>query len=638
MLKYPKRLILVVIDFVVINLAYVFALLVRFEWNVPVQYESVFLHTFLIFSIIKIIIYYGAGLYNSLWRYAGVDELIKVFLASTLGSIVCIILSAVLNQQYPRSVSLITWMVTIMLIGLVRMSYRIYRRFKIYGNIIGYHRESKNKRVLIVGAGDAGETIIRELLSDRHTDYIPAAIVDDDKWKLNKKIHGVPVKGNTEQIREVAQDENIDEIIIAMPSVSKKVLSDIVKRCHSTGCKLKTIPGIYEIINGKVTVKDIREVKIEDLLGREEIKININEISDYLKDQIVLVTGGGGSIGSELCRQIARFSPRKLVILDIYENNAYDIQNELAFNFPDLKLEVIIASVRDIGRMRQIFDEHRPAVVFHAAAHKHVPLMEDNPTEAVKNNVFGTLNTVRCADEFGVKRFVLISTDKAVNPTNVMGATKRVAEMIIQAFDKKSNTEFVAVRFGNVLGSNGSVIPLFKKQIAHGGPVTVTHPEVTRFFMTIPEASRLVIQAGAIANGGEIFVLDMGEPVKIDTLARELISLSGLEPDIDIPVVYSGLRPGEKLYEELLLAEEGLKATKHEGIFVAKPVHINYNQVMLWLKALEGSIHNSDKVKETLSSIVPIYAGGPAEDEVVAIKEDNVEKVVEFPQNSIANT
>jgi FlaA1/EpsC-like NDP-sugar epimerase len=370
---------------------------------------------------------------------------------------------------------------------------------------------------------------------------------------------------------------------------------------------MKILPGIYEMLDGKVTVNDIREVKIEDLLGREEVKINLDEISKYLIDETVLVTGGGGSIGSELCRQIARFSPRKLIILDIYENSAYEIQNELNFLYPMLDLEVIIASVRDFERLRSIFLTYRPSVVFHAAAHKHVPLMENNPTEAIKNNIFGTFYTALCADEFGSEKFVLISTDKAVNPTNIMGATKRICEMIIQTLDRRSKTEYVAVRFGNVLGSNGSVIPLFKRQIEHGGPVTVTHKEVTRFFMTIPEAVRLVMQAGAIATGGEIFVLDMGEPVKIDDLARELIRLSGFVPDTDIEIKYSGLRPGEKLYEELLLKEEGLEATKHEGIFVAKPVYINYGQLMKWLDSLELVIKEPEKIKDVLSQIVPTY-------------------------------
>jgi FlaA1/EpsC-like NDP-sugar epimerase len=365
---------------------------------------------------------------------------------------------------------------------------------------------------------------------------------------------------------------------------------------------------MYELINDKVTMKQVRSVSIEDLLGREEVKLNTEEISGYIKDEVILVTGGGGSIGSELCRQLARFQPKKLLILDIYENNVYDLQNELKYIYKDkLDYEVLIASVRDKKRLRKIFDKYRPSVVFHAAAHKHVPLMESNAEEAIKNNIFGTLNVAQCADEYKVKRFVLISTDKAVNPTNVMGATKRVAEMIVQSLDKQSDTEFVAVRFGNVLGSNGSVIPLFKKQIAQGGPVTVTHPDITRYFMTIPEAAQLVIQAGAIAQGGEIFVLDMGEAVKIDDLARDLIRLSGYIPDVDIKVEYTGLRPGEKLYEELLLAEEGIKSTKSKYIFVARPLDIDYKDVLQNLCVIEESMHDTNALKRALASVTATY-------------------------------
>jgi FlaA1/EpsC-like NDP-sugar epimerase len=365
---------------------------------------------------------------------------------------------------------------------------------------------------------------------------------------------------------------------------------------------------VYELINDEVSIKKIRNVSIEDILGREEVKLSNEEISDYINDEVILVTGGGGSIGSELCRQLARFKPKKLLILDIYENNAYDLQNELKYIYKDrLDFEVIIASVRDKVRLKEIFGQYKPTVVFHAAAHKHVPLMEANPVEAIKNNVFGSLNVAQCADEFGVKRFVLISTDKAVNPTNVMGATKRFAEMIIQSLDKRSKTEFVAVRFGNVLGSNGSVIPLFKKQIAQGGPVTVTHPDITRYFMTIPEAAQLVIQAGAMASGGEIFVLDMGESVRIDDLARDIIRLSGYIPNVDIKIEYTGLRPGEKLYEELLLAEEGIINTKHEHIFVARPLDVSYDEILSHIKSIEGCMYDVDNLKNCLSTVIGTY-------------------------------
>jgi len=433
--------------------------------------------------------------------------------------------------------------------------------------------------------------------------------IDDNKSKHRSRILGVPVYGGRESIQKVSEQKDIDEIIVAIPSAPKNEVRKILNECKKTKCKLKILPGMYELIDGKVAIKNIREVQIEDLLGREPVKVNIEEISQYLKDQIVLVTGGGGSIGSELCRQIARFEPKKLLILDIYENSTYMLHQELLKHYSSLNQEVIIASVQDRPRMEAIFDKYRPQIVYHAAAHKHVPLMESNPTEAIKNNVFGTMNVAECADKYGAKRFVLISTDKAVNPTNIMGATKRIAEMIIQSMDANSNTEFVAVRFGNVLGSNGSVIPIFKKQIEEGGPVTVTHPEINRYFMTIPEAVQLVIQAGAMAKGGEIFVLDMGEPVKIVDLARDLIRLSGFEPDVDIKIEFTGLRPGEKLYEELLTAEEGLAATKHEKIFVGKPVYNDIHSLREEIEKLKLVLlqESNETVIDMLKYLVPTY-------------------------------
>ena len=477
------------------------------------------------------------------------------------------------------------------------MSYRLMKGRK----RIVYYQNSEKTRVMVVGAGDTGSMVIREMTKNGASVYKPVVVIDDDKRKHRARINGVPVKGGRNNIVEMAEKYNVDEIIVAMPSVSKHEVSEILNICKETKCHLKTLPGVYEILDEQVSINNIRDVSIDDLLGREEINLNTEEIADYLKNEVVLVTGGGGSIGSELCRQIAKFEPKKLIILDNYENNAYDLQNELRTTYKNkLNLEVIIASVREKERLRDIFRTHKPGVVFHAAAHKHVPLMEANPAEAIKNNVLGTLNTAQCADEFSVKRFVMISTDKAVNPTNVMGATKRVAEMIVQSLNKQSKTEFVAVRFGNVLGSNGSVIPLFKKQIANGGPVTVTHPEITRFFMTIPEASRLVIQAGAMAKGGEIFILDMGESVKILDLAKDLIKLSGFEPNINMKIEFTGLRPGEKLYEELLLAEEGVKGTTHQSIFVGQPLDLSYNEVLLCVKALENSMNDSNELRSCL--------------------------------------
>jgi len=472
---------------------------------------------------------------------------------------------------------------------------------------------------MIVGAGQAGSMVIKELKDHQDLNLIPAVVVDDDAKKHNSYIHGVPVKGGRDKLIELVKEYAVDEIIIAVPSAPRSDISDILRICKETKCKLKKLPGVYEIINEDVSIKSIRDVNIEDLLGRDEVNLNIKEISSYIKNETVLVTGGGGSIGSELCRQIARFHPKKLIILDIYENNAYDLQQELMRSFKNkLNMEVIIASVRDKKRLEQIFDSYRPGVVFHAAAHKHVPLMEVNPTEAVKNNIIGTLNTVQCADRYKVKRFVMISTDKAVNPTNVMGATKRAAEMIVQSMNKNSQTEFVAVRFGNVLGSNGSVIPLFKKQIEAGGPVTVTHPEITRYFMTIPEAAKLVIQAGAMAKGGEIFILDMGQSVKILDLAKDLIKLSGFEPDVDIKIEFTGLRPGEKLYEELLLTEEGVESTRHESIFIGRPLEVDYDELLGKIKELEESLDNTQKMKECLGSIVLNYNNG--NDEAAATK------------------
>ena len=436
----------------------------------------------------------------------------------------------------------------------------------------------------------------------------PVAIIDDDMLKQGKKINGVPIVGQRKDITTIVEKKQIDEIIIAIPSASNKDINEIFAECSKTQCKVKILPSVSQLIDESVVMQKVRDVNIEDLLGREPVNLDVNEVSSYIKDQVVLVTGGGGSIGSELCRQIVGFEPKKLIILDNYENNAYDIQNELLHRNPDLDLTVVIANIRERQRIESIFKMYKPDVVFHAAAHKHVPLMEANPTEAIKNNVFGTLNVAECSDKYGTKRFVLISTDKAVNPTNIMGATKRIAEMVIQALNRNSKTEFVAVRFGNVLGSNGSVIPLFKKQIEQGGPVTVTHPEVTRFFMTIPEAVQLVIQAGAMAKGGEIFVLDMGQPVKIADLARNLIKLSGFEPDMDIKIVYTGLRPGEKLYEELLLNEEGLEATKNNKIYVAKPLHTDLALLKRELECLKELIlKDSEEIPEYIKLIVPTY-------------------------------
>ncbi len=599
-----RKILLLILDIILINICIYVALIFRFDGNIPKQYMDIFFDTIIYLTVIKIAVYCLFGLYRSLWRYASIDEMLQLAFAVSIEGILTFLFGQFFNVRLPRSVYAITCILTFLALGGVRFSYRISRRVK---NIVTQDKSSA-VRVMVIGAGEAGSMVIRELQRHSELKSIPVAVIDDDAKKQNAKIHGTPIVGDRTHIKEAAEEHSIDEIIVALPSVPKDELKGILKICKETKCKLKTLPGMYEIINEDVSIKSIRDVNIEDLLGRDEVNLSIKEISSYIKNEVVLVTGGGGSIGSELCRQIARFHPKKLIILDIYENNAYDLQQELRRSFKDkLNMEVIIASVRDKIRMEQVFDNYRPGVVFHAAAHKHVPLMEVNPGEAVKNNIQGTLNVVQCADKYQAKRFVLISTDKAVNPTNIMGATKRVAEMIVQAMDKRSQTEFAAVRFGNVLGSNGSVIPLFKKQIESGGPVTVTHPEITRYFMTIPEAARLVIQAGAMAMGGEIFILDMGESVKIVDLAKDLIRLSGFEPDIDIKIEFTGLRPGEKLYEELLLAEEGVEGTRHKSIFIGKPLEIDYYELTKEINELEDHLDKSQEIRDCLGKIVISY-------------------------------
>lgn len=491
------------------------------------------------------------------------------------------------------------------LVLLIRFSKRIYVAVK-----YSFSRKNKSKvRAMIVGGGSAGTMIIREILTTDKITYLPVCVVDDDPNKIGKNIYDVKIVGSTNEIPELVEKYSVDEILIAMPAVSKADKKRIYDICENTGCKVKTLPGIYQIVNGDASVTALREVQISDLLGRDQIQVNLDEIMGYIENRTVLVTGGGGSIGSELCRQIATHSPKQLIILDIYENNAYDIEQELKRHYPELNLLVLIASIRDIGKLEDVFKKYSPEIVFNAAAHKHVPLMETSPNEAVKNNVFGTLNMASCADKFGSKVFVQISTDKAVNPTNIMGATKRICEMIIQTIGKHSKqTKFVAVRFGNVLGSNGSVIPLFEKQIADGGPVTVTHKDIIRYFMTIPEAVSLVLQAGAYAQGGQIFVLDMGEPVKIYDLAYNLIKLSGLEPDVDIKIECTGLRPGEKLYEERLMDEEGMQKTPNGLINIANPIELNEENLWATLEKLKKAAYDeTPDMKNLVAELVTTY-------------------------------
>lgn len=568
-----KMTTLVITDFVLILLSYFLGFIFRFYLSdsTLIQIVASFGSHFgkvILSAIIYILIFYIFKQYKSIWTLAGINEIVNGVIAVTLGGVVSVLISLISKERIPLMVTLLAGIMILILCNGVRVAWRILRRAIMYN-------EASNpedlKKVLIIGAGSGGALVSNEYKKFPQLKRKVVAFIDDDRQKLGTYVNGVKVYGNREDIIRVAKEKKVDEIIIAIASIKDQVLKELIEKCTEAKIAVKIMPGVAEMIDGKFSINKIRDVDVEDLLGRETIKLDHDGIADYLEGKTVLVTGGGGSIGSELCRQISKFKPKQLIIFDIYENNAYDIQNELKRTYPDLNLVTLIGSVRDRQRLRQIYTRYNPNVVFHAAAHKHVPLMEISPEEAIKNNVVGTFNTAEFANSYGVEKFVLISTDKAVNPTNIMGATKRMCEMIVQAFNKVSDTEFVAVRFGNVLGSNGSVIPLFKKQIAAGGPVTLTHKDITRYFMTIPEASQLVLQAGAYAEGGEIFVLDMGKPVKIYDLAENLIKLSGYEPHRDIKIEVTGLRPGEKLYEELLMNEEGLTETKHEKIFIGKP-------------------------------------------------------------------
>lgn len=545
------------------------------------------------------------GLSNKILRYIDVDDLVKVFLS---GSCECVYFGivAVIDESLGLPWFIICSILYVIALTCSRFVYKIYGLFGFMARVS--LAKKKGIQVMIVGAGNAGRTIIKEIKSSDKINMYPACAIDDDEGKIGQDINGVRVVGNTTEIEKYAEKYKIEQIIITMPSVKKDVVARILAECQKTNCKVKILPGVYQLVNGNVSIKHTKDVEITDLLGREPVKVNLDEIMGYIENKVVLVTGGGGSIGSELCRQIATHSPKKLIIVDIYENNAYDIQQELRRKLPDLNLEVLIASVRDAKRIDSIFNKYKPEIVFHAAAHKHVPLMEDSSCEAVKNNVGGTYKVADAAGRFGVKKFILISTDKAVNPTNVMGATKRICEMIIQSFNDKYETDYVAVRFGNVLGSNGSVIPLFRKQIKEGGPITVTDKEIVRYFMTIPEAVSLVLQAGAYAKGGEIFVLDMGEQVKIYDLAINMIKLSGYEPFKDIDIVITGLRPGEKLYEERLMDEEGLKKTENEKISIGKPLSFDRAKFFENVsKLVEEAYNENDKIKQLIKELVPTY-------------------------------
>ena len=583
-----RKIFLMILDIIVSNLCYYLGFLLKFDWKIPASYWNMYVRWIVPIILIKIIIFVLFGLYRTMWRYADFKELFKIFMAITVANVVTGMFLISMNVGFPRSVIALVFVIDMFFVTGTRYLSQARK------NLVFSIPVDKVKRVLIIGAGDAGVLMLNELRKHKELGYKVVAFIDDDKNKIGTELLGIPVIGGKEKIISAISEYRVDEVILAMPSASREVQKDISDICSKLSMKVKIIPGMYELIDdNKLKVRDLRDVEIGDLLGRDEIKLDQEILNDFLGDKTILVTGGGGSIGSELCRQIAKFNPKRLIILDIYENNAYDIQMELLRHYKDLDLVVEIESIRDAVRMDIIFEKYKPNVVFHAAAHKHVPLMENSSTSAIKNNIFGTLNVLNSCDRHGVEKFVLISTDKAVNPTSVMGTTKRVCEMLVQTFNEKSKTEFVAVRFGNVLGSNGSVIPLFRSQVREGGPVTVTHEDIIRYFMTIPEACQLVLQAGAIAKGGEIFILDMGEPVKIIDLAKNLIRLSGFEPYKDIDIKITGLRPGEKLYEELLLNLENSVATEYEKIFIEKPIVHD-------VEALKDGLERLDKVKNTL--------------------------------------
>lgn len=600
MLYKRRSIILLAIDLLIVCFSISSSYLLRYEWGAQTRLSQMLVYT-ICTAIVCGVMMVWFKMYQRLWKYASIGEVIGLLKAVLLGWIIAYgVTNYYVDSRIPLSIALRTLETMLLFMGGVRLAWRI----------ISYKRKetSEKAKVLIIGAGDCGAIIAREIISNVSSELAVVGFVDDDKKKFRQRILGKPVLGSRYMIDRIVTEQEVDEIVIAIPSAAKSELADIISRCKSTGAKVKIIPALNDLIAGKVSVNVMRNVDLEDLLGRDPILPDLKGIADYVQDKVVIVTGAGGSIGSELCRQITVFNPSMLILLGHGENSIYTIEMELRSRFPRQRIETIIADIQDRSRIDDVFRIYQPHVVFHAAAHKHVPLMERNPAEAVKNNVFGTKNVADAADKYGVERFVLISSDKAVNPSSIMGATKRMAEMYIQSLDTQSNTKFVAVRFGNVLGSRGSVIPRFKQQILSGGPVTVTHPEMVRYFMTIPEAVQLVIQAGAFAAGGEIFVLDMGQPVKIVELAEDLIRLSGYEPHTEIPIEFTGIRAGEKLYEELLLNEEAIAKTKHNRIFIGKPLGINRAELELQFKRLERAItDDKEEVRNVIEFIVPLY-------------------------------
>ena len=606
--SFPQhKVLLIVLDIIFINLSSFLALWLRFNMkisDIELWYVDSIVSAALVNTVGTVLIFAVLKLYSSLWRFASIKELVYVIEGCIASILLNIFFYFFTYKPIFRSYFLLYGASLFLLTCVSRFSYRLVRLLY-RSNIHGHHV----RNTMIIGAGEACNVVMKELELSTELDARICCVIDDDVKKQGTYIHGVKVVGGRDKILEYAERYAINEIIVAIPSASKVEQRKILAICQQVqGCELKILPGVYQLVNGEVSVSKLRNVEIEDLLGRDPIQITTEKIGRYVSDKVVLVTGGGGSIGSELCRQIAANGVRQLIIFDIYENNAYDIQQELKRTYPNLDLVVLIGSVRNGRKVNSVFEKYRPDIVYHAAAHKHVPLMEDSPNEAIKNNVFGTYKVALAADRYKTSKFVLISTDKAVNPTNIMGASKRMCEMIIQVFNNRSKTEYVAVRFGNVLGSNGSVIPLFRKQIEEGGPVTVTHPDIIRYFMTIPEAVSLVLQAGASAKGGEIFVLDMGKPVKIADLARNMIRLSGLKEGVDIEIKYTGLRPGEKLYEELLMEEEGLKGTENELIHIGRPLEFQEEEFLKDLEELyQEAYAETDQMKRIVKKIVPTY-------------------------------
>lgn len=602
-----RRFFLFLTDTFLLNACVYLSLIMRFDVgivSIEPQYINNYVDNMLLYTIISLLIFWLFRLYHSLWQYASIAEVYRIAEACITVEVVHFLSNKIVGNMLPRSCYFNAAIYLIIAICASRFMYRMIR------TVLNKYRNIKtSNNVMIIGAGEATNVIMREIQSSSYlaNSHI-ACIIDDDRRKVGKYIRGVKVVGTRDKIKDAAKLYDIDEIIFSIPSASNEVKRDILNICKETDCTLKILPGVYQMVDGEININSIRNVDVLDLLGRDPIEIDIESIMGYVKDKVIMVTGGGGSIGSELCRQLVSHKPKQLIIFDIYENNAYDIQQELKINYPDANVVTLIGSIRNVSRLESVFAQYKPDIVYHAAAHKHVPLMEVSPDEAVKNNVVGTWNVAKMADKYGVKKFVMISTDKAVNPTNVMGATKRICEMIVQTYNEISKTDFVAVRFGNVLGSNGSVIPLFKRQIEAGGPVTVTDPNIIRYFMTIPEAVSLVLQAGAYAKGGEIFILDMGEPVKIDDLAKNLIRLSGYTLGVNMEIKYTGLRPGEKLYEELLMKEEGLQETDNKLIHIGKPIEFDKENFFDNLEKLkEEAYSETGNIRESLKKVVVTY-------------------------------